>query len=120
MNNALTAGGHCQADGDCAAAHAGNEGERDDCEHYRIPLFERGSDYTPCAARALMTYQLFSNVDLRSIIAIAAETRRIRADAGSVAARHSVAWRERDASLARTGEAASTGGAASLNTDQLI
>jgi hypothetical protein len=52
----LIAGGHCQAYGDSAAAHAGNKGEQDDCEHDRDPPSKRGSKYSPRAAHAPMTY----------------------------------------------------------------
>lgn len=63
----LIASGHCQAYGDSAAAHPGNKGEQDDCEHGRDPPSERGSKYNPRAARAPMTYELFLIGRLASI-----------------------------------------------------
>jgi hypothetical protein len=49
------ASGHCQAYGDSTAAHAGNKGEQDDCEHDRDPPSERGSKYSSRAAYVPMT-----------------------------------------------------------------
>jgi hypothetical protein len=52
----LIASDHCQAYGDSAAAHPGNKGEQDDCEHDRDPPSERGSKYSARAVHAPMTY----------------------------------------------------------------
>jgi hypothetical protein len=63
----LIASGHSQAYGDSTAAHPGNKGEQDDCEHGRDPPSKRGSKYNPRAARAPMTYELFLIGRLASI-----------------------------------------------------
>ncbi len=42
----LIASGHCQPYGDRSAAHAGDEGDQDDCECHRIPLPNGGAKIT--------------------------------------------------------------------------